>query len=162
MVVGGDLCSKGVSSNPSTKNWMDIFSHLFGVRIVMFVWKDKHKRKKRPRMVHFLKTFETYVDEFAQDIFATLDVSQLVPDWCIRCTLPEGLIIINNPEILPLGRAVFMVQLAERSHLNLKAKKLGYFLKHFFTVWWKGQNKENWPRMAHLKIYSNHGSSVYP
>ena len=31
-------------------------------------------------MVHFLKTFETYVDEFAQDIFATLDVSQLVPD----------------------------------------------------------------------------------
>ena len=33
---------------------MDIFSHLFVVRIIMFVWEDK-KTEKRPRMAHFFK-----------------------------------------------------------------------------------------------------------
>ena len=37
---------KVVSSNPGAGNWMDIFSHLFVVRIVMFCWKDKNKRKR--------------------------------------------------------------------------------------------------------------------
>ena len=40
-------------SNPSTVYWMDIFSHLFVVTIVMFVWKDENKRKD-PRIAHFL------------------------------------------------------------------------------------------------------------
>ena len=31
---------KVVGSNPSTKYWMDIFSHIVVVKIVMFVWKD--------------------------------------------------------------------------------------------------------------------------
>ena len=34
---------------------MDIFSHLFVVQIVMFVWKDENKRKKRRGVAHFLK-----------------------------------------------------------------------------------------------------------
>ena len=31
---------KVVGSNPSTVHWMDIFSHLFVVKIVMFVSKE--------------------------------------------------------------------------------------------------------------------------
>ena len=34
-----------VSLNPGARYWMDIFSHLFFVRIVMFVWKDINKQK---------------------------------------------------------------------------------------------------------------------
>ena len=34
-----------MSLNPGIIYWMDIFSHLFVVRIVMFVWKDGNKRK---------------------------------------------------------------------------------------------------------------------
>ena len=37
---------KVMSSNPSTIYWMDIFSHTFDVQIVMFVWKDRNKRKR--------------------------------------------------------------------------------------------------------------------
>ena len=47
------LAPKVVGSNPSTVYWMDIFSHLFVVTIVMFVWKDENKRKD-PRIAHFL------------------------------------------------------------------------------------------------------------
>ena len=32
---------KVVGSDPSTVYWMDIFSHLFVVRIVKFAWKDE-------------------------------------------------------------------------------------------------------------------------
>jgi len=47
---------KVVGSNPSTIYWMDIFSHLFAVKIVMFVEKFENKQKKRPRIAHiFLK-----------------------------------------------------------------------------------------------------------
>ena len=41
MVMGGD--QKVVSSNPGTGYWMDICSHLFVVKIVMCVCKDKNK-----------------------------------------------------------------------------------------------------------------------
>ena len=37
---------KVVGLNPSTVDWMDIFSHLFVVKFVMFVWKDKNKWKR--------------------------------------------------------------------------------------------------------------------
>ena len=32
---------------------MEIFHILFVVKIVLFAWKDKHKRKKRPGIAHF-------------------------------------------------------------------------------------------------------------
>ena len=35
-----------MSSNPSARYWMDVFSHLFVLRIVIFVLKDKNKRKR--------------------------------------------------------------------------------------------------------------------
>ena len=37
LVMGGDSFFKVVGSNPSTIYWMDIFSHLFVVKIVIFV-----------------------------------------------------------------------------------------------------------------------------
>ena len=37
MVMGGDFCSKGCEFESGTVNWMDIFSHLFVVKIVMCV-----------------------------------------------------------------------------------------------------------------------------
>ena len=46
VVMGGDSCPKGRRFDPSTIYWMDIFSHLFVVKIVMFVWKDKNKLKE--------------------------------------------------------------------------------------------------------------------
>ena len=36
---------KFVGSNPSTVSWMDIFSQLFVLKIVMFASKDENKRK---------------------------------------------------------------------------------------------------------------------
>ena len=41
------MCLTVMDSNPSTIFWMDIFSQLYAVKIVMFVWKDE-KTKKRP------------------------------------------------------------------------------------------------------------------
>ena len=35
MVMGGDSCPKVVGSNPGTVYWMDIFAHIFVVKIVM-------------------------------------------------------------------------------------------------------------------------------
>ena len=37
---------KVVGSNPSTINWMDIFSDLLVVKIVLFVWKDEINEKE--------------------------------------------------------------------------------------------------------------------
>ena len=37
VVMGGDSCPKVMSSNHSTVYWMEIFSHLFVVKIVMCV-----------------------------------------------------------------------------------------------------------------------------
>ena len=47
VVMGGDSCSKDCefeSWHPIY--WMDIFSHLFVVKIVMYVWKDENKWKR--------------------------------------------------------------------------------------------------------------------
>ena len=44
---------KAVSSNPSTVYWVDIFSHIFASKIVMFTEETK-VHKKRPSMAHFL------------------------------------------------------------------------------------------------------------
>ena len=46
MVKGGDLYQKVVSSNPSARYWMDIFSYLFVARIVMFYEKTKLNKKE--------------------------------------------------------------------------------------------------------------------
>ena len=43
-----------VGSNPSTVYWMDIFSHLFVVKIALFVWKDEKEAEGGP----FLKKIE--------------------------------------------------------------------------------------------------------
>ena len=44
-----------VGSNPSAAYWVVILSHLFVVKIVLFVWKRSKKTKKRPGLAHFLK-----------------------------------------------------------------------------------------------------------
>ena len=64
------LAPKVVGSNPSTVYWMDIFSHLFVVQLVMFVWKDKNKgkrglgwpffKKKQLKSVSFLNKVPNY------------------------------------------------------------------------------------------------------
>ena len=46
---------KAVGSNPSAVYWMNIFSHWFVVKIVLFRWKDRKLMKKRPRLDHFFK-----------------------------------------------------------------------------------------------------------
>ena len=43
VVMGGDSCSEGREFE--SQHRMDISSHLFVVRIVMFVWRDKNKWK---------------------------------------------------------------------------------------------------------------------
>ena len=46
---------KVVSSNPSTAYWMDIFSQLFDVKIVMCVRKEENKNKKEAGVGPFKK-----------------------------------------------------------------------------------------------------------
>ena len=41
-----------LGSNPSTVNWMVIFPHIFGKKIIMFVSKDENKTKKRLKMLN--------------------------------------------------------------------------------------------------------------
>ena len=45
MVMGGDSCSegRGFKSQCRILDGHDIFSHIFAVEIVMFVWKDENK-----------------------------------------------------------------------------------------------------------------------
>ena len=47
--MGGDSCSKdrGFESQRLILDGHDIFSHMFVVKIVMFVWKDENKWKKQ-------------------------------------------------------------------------------------------------------------------
>ena len=52
MVMRGDSNPKVVGSNPTTVYWMDIFSHTFVVKIVMFVRKYENKQKEAG-MDHF-------------------------------------------------------------------------------------------------------------
>ena len=44
-----------MGSNPSTIYWMDIISHIFAVRIIMFVRKDENKRKIGREWPNFMK-----------------------------------------------------------------------------------------------------------
>ena len=47
MVKGGDSQSKGYEFESLHRiYWMDIFAHLFVLRIVMFVWKDEINEKE--------------------------------------------------------------------------------------------------------------------
>ena len=54
MVMGGDSFSKGYGFESQQHLLDGYFSHLFVVKIVLFVWKDENKRK-RPGMAHFYK-----------------------------------------------------------------------------------------------------------
>ena len=54
VVIGGDSCSEGFWFESQHHILDGHFSHLFAVRIVMFVWKDENKRK-RVRDGHFFK-----------------------------------------------------------------------------------------------------------
>ena len=46
VVMGGDSCSKGRGFESQHRILDGHFSHLFVVKIVMFVWKDENKRKE--------------------------------------------------------------------------------------------------------------------
>ena len=46
-----------VFSNRNTIYWMDIFSHLYVVKILMFVWKDKNKWKSGRRWKYIKKFY---------------------------------------------------------------------------------------------------------
>ena len=48
MVMGGDSCSEGCGfeSQRHILDGHDIFSHIFVVKNVMFVWKDENKQKE--------------------------------------------------------------------------------------------------------------------
>ena len=46
VVMGGDSCSKGREFKSHQRILDGHFSHLFVVRIVMFVWKDENKQKR--------------------------------------------------------------------------------------------------------------------
>ena len=46
VVMGRDSCPKVVGSNPSIVYWMDMFSNIFVVKIVMFVENTKITKKK--------------------------------------------------------------------------------------------------------------------
>ena len=52
--MGDDSCQEVVGSDPNTGYWIDIFSHCFVAKIVLFVClfqKTENKRKK-PGMAH--------------------------------------------------------------------------------------------------------------
>ena len=41
VVMDDDSCMRGCGFNPGTVYWMEIFSHWFVVKIVLFVWIDR-------------------------------------------------------------------------------------------------------------------------
>ena len=47
-----DYVCKVTGSNPRTVYGMDIFSHWFVAKIVLFAWKDRKETKKRPGFPH--------------------------------------------------------------------------------------------------------------
>ena len=55
MVMGDNSCSKGRGFKSCAIYWMDIFSHWFVVKIVLFVSNDRKQMKKRPELAHYLK-----------------------------------------------------------------------------------------------------------
>ena len=57
MVMGDDSCSKGLGFESQCHildGHLDIFSHWFVVKFVLFVWKDRKLTKKRPGLANFL------------------------------------------------------------------------------------------------------------
>ena len=49
MVIGDDSCSKGggfKSQRRILDGYLEIFSHLFAIKIVLFVGKDENKQKR--------------------------------------------------------------------------------------------------------------------
>ena len=54
MVMGGDSCSKVVSSNPGTVFWMDIFSHTYLLDNCNVC--PNRRIKKMAALAHFYKT----------------------------------------------------------------------------------------------------------
>ena len=60
MVMGRDSCPKVVGSNPGTVYWMDIFSHIFVVKICNVCLKRPKINKKRPGLTH-LKNNKKYI-----------------------------------------------------------------------------------------------------
>ena len=55
VVMGGYSCSKGQEFESQRHILDGHFSHLFVVRIAMFVWKDKNKQKRGRRWPIFIK-----------------------------------------------------------------------------------------------------------
>ena len=56
VVLGEDSCSKGHELESQHHILDGHFSHLFVVKIVMCVWKDENKLKRRPGLALFKKT----------------------------------------------------------------------------------------------------------
>ena len=55
MGMGGDSCSKGCGFESKHHILDGHFSHIFVVKIEMFVWKDENKKQKRGRGWPILK-----------------------------------------------------------------------------------------------------------
>ena len=55
VVKWGDSQSEGCEFESRRRILDGHFSHLYVVRIVMFIWKDENKRKKRPGFAHLKK-----------------------------------------------------------------------------------------------------------
>ena len=54
-----------MGSNPGTVNWMDIFSHIFVVKIVMILFEKTENKQKRSRgwpIFKKTKTFSCFVE----------------------------------------------------------------------------------------------------
>ena len=60
---GGDLCSEGCGfeSGHRVLDGHNISSHIFVIRIVLFVSKDENKRKRGRRFANFFKKIQSYV-----------------------------------------------------------------------------------------------------
>ena len=66
VVMGGDSCSKGrgFESRRRILDGHNIFSHIFVVKIVMFVWRDKNKWKRgREWPIFFIKKLSWVVSQ---------------------------------------------------------------------------------------------------
>ena len=73
VVIGGDSCSKGREFESRTVYWMDTFSLLFVLKILMCVWKDENELK-RCRIGPFLKTHSKHS-------FETERIKYVRTDW---------------------------------------------------------------------------------
>ena len=100
VVMGRDSHSKGCGFDSWCRILDGHFSHLFVVKIVKFVWKDRKKRKKRPVLAHLKKEvrsvpvlwwafiWQNYI------MFGAVVVAQLV-----ELSLPTPEVCGSNPVI---------------------------------------------------------------